>query len=63
MEEAVFPVLDGGSGSVEDIVIPLFPDVPCCYSKDLHEKGMLCGCLSYLHHSKKFCVLSQLMPR
>jgi hypothetical protein len=53
MEQAVFPVLDGGSGSVEDIVVPLFPDASCRYSKDLHEEGMLFGCLSHLHHSKE----------
>jgi hypothetical protein len=51
VEESYLPSSEGGTGSVEDEVIPLFPNLPSSNYESFHEedRAELSFCL--LHHS------------
>jgi hypothetical protein len=53
LQEPSFPGLKGGQSSIEDEVVPLFPDQPGTYHEGLHKEriGELLPCIC--HHAVK----------
>jgi hypothetical protein len=46
-----FPALKGWGVSVENELIPLFPDCPGCYYEEFHKEVMTCLSFGFFHHS------------
>jgi hypothetical protein len=49
-DESQLPTLEGGSGSIKDPVILLFPNQPCSNYKNIHEKFIVKLNTGLLHH-------------
>jgi hypothetical protein len=50
LKEGILPRMNGWLPSVEDAIIPLFPDQPSRNHKDFHEEGAFTILSSVMHH-------------